>query len=164
MTKEIKLTQGKYALVDDDDFEWLSKYKWCYCNRYAIRQPSRKLGKRKLIQMHKEIMNTPDNLNTDHINGNGLDNRKCNLRICTHQQNLFNQKRRSNNVSGYKGIRPDKYGWEAVIGYNYKTITLGIYATPEEAAQAYDKKAIKLFGNFAKLNFKLEKHVSEMDI
>src|SRR3990167_4081188 len=104
--KFIKLTQGKFVLVDDEDFEWLNQYKW-YCqkalsNRFYARGQAGK--NKKTIFMHRFILNINDKRRIDHMNGDSLDNRKSNLRICTQQQNLFNKKMYKNNKSGYKGV------------------------------------------------------------
>lgn len=104
--KKIKLTQGKYAIVDDEDFEWLNQWKWCYC-KYVIRDIILN-KKNKRIYMHRLIMNTPEKMQTDHINGNKLDNRRNNLRICTQSQNNMNRKISKLNTSGYRGIYWDK--------------------------------------------------------
>lgn len=153
--KTIKLSQGKVAIVDDKDYEVLSKYKWyatClkYCkNQYAARNVF-KNGKKTIIRMHRIILNVPDNMQIDHINGNGLDNRRCNLRFCNHAQNQANSKTKNR----YKGVRCRKGtgSWEAYIGENYKYIHLGTYGNKEDAAQAYNNAAIKTFGEFARLN------------
>lgn len=158
--KCIKLTQGKYALVDDEDYEQVNKRKWyvSYDNKkwYArrnITDPSTK--KRIRIRMHREIMDCPKGLDVDHVNHNGLDNRKCNLRICTHSQNLFNQlPRRTNTTSKYKGVYWNKKDrrWRASIGIDGKQIYIGNFSTEIKAAEAYGKKAKELFGEFAYLN------------
>ena len=108
MSKLISLTQGKFALVDDEDFKELSKHKW------GVRKKSETLfyagrndwlnKKNHILTMQCQILNPPKGKEIDHKNGNGLDNRRCNLRICTHRQNLKNQKRQKNNKSGYKGV------------------------------------------------------------
>ena len=166
MTKEIKLTQGKVALVDDEDFEELSKHKW-YANKisnifYAMRNSKKndKCGRGKIILMHREIINTPQDKFTDHINGSGLDNRKNNLRICTNQQNIFNSKIRKNNKCGYKGVRYKKNDnktirkkpYESCIQTEGRLKFLGYYKTKEEAARVYNQAALKYHGEFARLN------------
>jgi hypothetical protein len=153
MTKEIKLTQGKLALVDDEDFEWLNQWKWYYHDGYALRMS---LGSnRKSIRMHRIIMNTPDNMEPDHINGNTLDNRKYNLRNCTHAENLCNSKIQINNASGYKGVSWNKQRkkWSVKIVKNQIHIFLGLYISKEDAINVYNKKAKELFGEYAKLNY-----------
>lgn len=155
--KRIKLTQGKFALVDDEDFEKLSQYKWYvvfnHGNWYAKRNAYTN-KKVVSIYMHRFIINTSP-LQIDHKDRNGLNNQKCNLRFVTHSQNLWNSRISPRNTSGFKGVRwhtRDKI-WHAAIRQYKKTIHLGVFITKEEAARAYDKKAKELFGDFACLNF-----------
>jgi HNH endonuclease/AP2 domain len=154
--KEIKLTQGKFAIVDDEDFERVNQYKWCFQQGYALRGQWIKGEKiTKIIGLHRFIMNPKKDEFIDHINGNGLDNRKENLRIVTKQQNAFNSNKPITNTSGYKGVsffRRDKK-WRAVIKLNQKYVHIGYFDDKITAAKAYDKKAKELFGNFAKLNY-----------
>lgn len=156
MTKEIKLTQGKVVLVDDDDFEYLNQFKWrFFVKGYARRNSPFLLGKRTVILMHREIMQTPADKQTDHINLDGLDNRRANLRICTPSENKQNMEAQSNNKSGFKGVdwveRDGK--WRASIRVNGKRIYLGHFDDPVVAACAYDAAAVKYFGEFARGNF-----------
>jgi len=150
MTKSIPLTRGKFALVDDDDYEYLNQWKWHLKKGYALRS---KNDKPRII-MHRLIMNTPLGMETDHINHNKLDNRKENLRICTNNENHYNLKMRKNNSTGYKGVclkrKTNKYF--AQICHNYKDIHLGYFASPMDAAKAYNEAAIKYYGKFANLN------------
>ena len=152
--KEILLSQGRVALVDDDMFEYLNQWKW-YCNNggYATRNSTGL--HRTIIRMHREIMNTPNGMETDHINGNSLDNRKENLRVCTHSENMHNRKVRTHISSGYKGVHWHRHNkkWEAYIRIHSKRIFLGYFSDPAEAAHAYDKAAKNLFGEFARPNF-----------
>lgn len=152
--KKIKLTQGKYALVDDGDYKELNKHKWYVLktkeNVYATRYSKR------TIHMHREIMQTPKGLHTDHINHNGLDNRRKNLIICTNQQNHFNCKLQSNSTSGYKCVsfddRKKVKKWYSYIKVNQKRFFLGYFKTKEEAAERYNKEARKVFGKYCFLN------------
>ncbi len=152
MTKSITLTRGKVALVDDADYERINKHKW-YINEngYAVRtqwMPPKK------IRMHREVMKTPDEMITDHINGDKLDNRKSNLRICNDSQNAANGRIRNTNTSGYKGVSWHKQNkkWRAYIVISGKQKSLGLYDTPREAAKAYNDAAQEIFGVFAKIN------------
>lgn len=159
MTKEIQLTQGKIALVDDDIYPYISQWKWIAHKRkntwYAVRNAPRPPGG-VLILMHRQIVQPQNGMDVDHINGDGLDNRAENLRECTHSQNIQNSKLRSDNESGYKGVHWDnvKRKWRAGIREkNGKYIHLGYHDDPCEAGRAYDFAAKKLHGTFARLNF-----------
>ena len=152
--KEIQLTQGKVVLVDDEDFDWLSKSNWHYSKGYAVRTSTKESGKQRTILMHREIIKTPDGMETDHINGNGIDNRRENLRICTGSENRRNKKRNRKNISGYKGVcfyKRDK-NWRVQIDVRKQHIFLGYFDTAEEAARVYDDAAKKYHGEFANLN------------
>lgn len=108
--------------------------------------------------MHREILKAPKNKSTDHINGNGLDNRRKNLRLCSVSQNACNQKPRVNNTSGFRGVYRKKgiKNWLVLIQYKKKSRHVGYYSTAIEAARAYDKAARKHHGAFARTNFKYE--------
>lgn len=154
--KEIRLTQGRVTIVDDDTYEYLSQFSWHFMGSgYAARDTSQKDGK-KLVLMHREIMHAPDGVVVDHINHDSLDNRKANLRLCTHAQNIQNMKTPRSNTSGYKGVYLNKASrkWQAYIRKNGVFYHLGLFSTAEEAAHTYDKKARELFGEFANTNFK----------
>lgn len=151
--RRIPLTQGKYAIVDNEDFTKLSKYSWHYNKGYARCAISQD-GKQKIERMHSFLMKTPKGMDTDHINGNKLDNRKSNLRICTRSQNKINQGLSRNNTSGFIGVhwhRPLKK-WRAQISILNKKKHIGVFKTKEEAAKAYNDVAYKNFGEFARLN------------
>jgi hypothetical protein len=143
--KEIKLTQGKVALIDDLDFVKINQHKWFFDHGYAKRN--------KNIYMHREIMNTPEGMDTDHVNGDGLDNRRDNLRICTHNENVRNCKIGKNNKVGYKCIEKRGLKWRAYIVVNGIKNHLGYFNDSSAAASAYDTAAKKYFGEFAKTNF-----------
>ena len=162
MTHEIPLTQGKIALIDDDDYEEISKYKWFANKRgktyYAIRNSTYENGKRYLIYMHSIIAGTPKGMETDHMNGNGLDNRKENLRFCSPMENTYNRpemKRKTPKFSKYKGVywRKSRNKWHVRIQANGKREYVGMYDDEIEAAKAYDAAAKKFHGEFAYLNF-----------
>jgi len=155
--KHIILSQGKYALVDDEDFEFLNQWKWCAHKDgkifYVIR--GIRVGKKtKTILMHRVIMNPFPNQEVDHINGNGLDNQRLNLRICNHAENSRNSKGwNSTDAHPFKGVFREGNKWRAIIKFQYKSIYLGRFDIKEDAALAYDKKARELFGEFAEPNF-----------
>jgi hypothetical protein len=149
--KEIQLTQGKVAIVDDEDFEYLNRWTWHYCTGYAKRIIDIN-GKRKRIRMHRAVLDTPDGIETDHINRNKLDNRKENLRYCTRAENMRNVCTRGNNLSGYKGVGWNLGKWRSRITIDGKRICLGRFVNVKDAAQAYNKSAKEHYGEFAYLN------------
>lgn len=152
-----KKGEGLFAIVDDEDFEELSKYNWYLTSvGYAARGKWNKDKERSdVLLMHRQLMSFPTGKLVDHINMEKLDNRKCNLRIATKSENMRNSPKRSSNTSGYKGVVFVKHikKWKAEITLNYKNTHIGVYQTREEAAKAYDAKAVELFGEYAQLNF-----------
>ncbi len=158
--RQIILTRNKIALVDISDYEYLNQYKWqCSLQGYATRticinrQP-KKRSARKALLMHREIIKCPIGMEIDHINGDKLDNRRCNLRICTRSQNQINNKKYQNCSSKYKGVSWHKTvnKWSSRIQYNSKCINIGVFTSEIDAALAYNAKATELFNDFAKLN------------
>lgn len=152
--KEIKLTQNKYALVDDENFEKLNKHKWYAFRGEKVFYAGRKKkidGKTHLIIMHRIINKTPKGKETDHINGNGLDNRRKNLRSCSHQQNAINRGLNKNNTSGYKGVSWSKKlkKWRVYI-WNKNQIWLGTHSTRTGAYKLYLEACKKHYGAFTK--------------
>lgn len=156
--KEIALTKGRIALIDEEDFDDINQFKWCAARSrnhwYALR---RDYQSGKSVLMHRQLLNVVDagtEIKVDHINNNGLDNRRFNLRLATNSQNLANSFS-AFGKSKYKGVSPGwKSGkWRAGIKLNYISIHLGTYNSEEEAALAYDKAARDLFGEYAQLNF-----------
>jgi hypothetical protein len=158
--KEILLTQGQVALVDDQDFEWLLKYKWYAqwntdtCS-YGAARSIRENGKKKTVLMHRAIMNARPNQQVDHRNHNTLDNRRENLRLCTHGENQHNQRPQIGCSSKYKGVSWHKARnkWVVYIHLNDQQFHLGCFADEVEAAHVYDDAAHKMFGEFAFTNF-----------
>lgn len=139
---------GKFAKIDDEDFERVSRIRWHYgCKRYAVHHALTN-KKQHFIYMHKFVLGVENAIEVDHINGDSLDNQKSNLRTCTHQQNMANKRMQKNNKSGIKGVAWDKNRnkWKATISFNDKTINLGRYNDKLEAAKVYQNKAKELFG------------------
>lgn len=161
--RKIVLTQGKTTIVDDQDFEILSQISWYYHKGYAARTEIRD-GKRHTLYMHRLLMKPPKGMIVDHINGNKLDNRRKNLRICNRAENNRNMihyrsRKRAVTHSKYKGVYwvgGKKNPWVAQIRYNKRQIHLGYFSTEKEAALAYDQAAFELFGPFACPNFQAE--------
>jgi len=151
MTDFIKLpiSKGKYfTIVDPVDFVLLSQVKWCKRNGYAGRDEGG-----KCVYMHREIMQPPPGLVVDHINGDTLDNRRCNLRVCTTLQNTQNRKTGKKARRGYKGVQPKRDRWSARIRVEKEELNLGIWDTQEEAAMAYDMAARYYHSQFCQTNF-----------
>jgi hypothetical protein len=162
MVSEIKLNRGHVAIVDDDDHSRLSEYKWvAYAENRRSDGSVRVYARRHCGRMVYELMahavlRPRYGLFVDHINGNTLDNRKENLRLATHSQNMFNKRPRVNAASPYKGVESSDgtvRPWRARITFGGKRRHLGSFATEEEAALAYDHAARESFGEFAWLNF-----------
>ncbi|KAA8750168.1 HNH endonuclease [Paenibacillus sp. UASWS1643] len=155
MVREIELSNGKKALVDDEDYGWLSETKWSDDSRgYAIRRV--RDGRNTTEKMHRLIVGANPGQIVDHINGVPWDNRRDNLRVVTDQQNSFNTQISSTNKTGFKGVAVYKArknpGYTAQITVNYRKIHLGCFDDPVEAAIAYNNAARMYFGEFAILN------------
>ena len=164
--KEILLTQGQVALVDDSDYEWLNQWKWlahydwrgeCF---YAQRNAPRTKNKRVTIHMAREIIKCPENRQVDHADGNTLNNQRINLRTCTYTENFRNRRKIKECSSEYKGVCWHKRvgQWTAQIQTRDifdqpMKLHLGCFKVEKEAALAYDKAASEEFGEFARLNF-----------
>jgi hypothetical protein len=140
--------QGQIAVVDDEDFEWLSQWNWTAVSThrrnggYAMR-----VANGKTILMHRQILDAPDGAEVDHINGNGLDNRRTNLRLATRRQGQANRRRFKNNKSGFKGVHFDKQQGKWKLAFSAH------FDSAEEAARMYDRIAQIVFGEYAKTNF-----------
>ena len=173
--KKIKLWKNSnelsdiYAVVDDEDYEKvveaIGRRKWYVHDNGSTKDYAMSGCRRQSI--HRVVMDNPKGMCVDHINGDTLDNRKQNLRICTKAQNSQNKKLRRDSASGFKGVAEQSSGrYSAYIGdpntaYPKKRhIRLGTYSTAEEAARAYDRKALKLHGEYAYINFPIEDYTS----
>jgi len=157
--REIPLSQGKVALVDDEDYETVSRFKWCTIKGhnetiYAARYVRRADGTQTTVRMHRVIMKASASVQVDHENHDGLDNRRANLRLATSAENNRNTRMRKNNASGYKGVSWDQRAnkWYAQIMANGRNIALGMFANIDDAADAYDEAARQLHGEFAHTN------------
>lgn len=148
--QQIPLTRGYYTLVDDEDYNWLNRESWCWDHGYAVRKQN---GRK--ISMHRVILGAPDGIQVDHINLDKLDNRRCNLRLCTTSENMHNTTRQRSNRTGFKGIwwRRDRRRWMACISVRGKRVYLGSFLSRQAAAAAYDMAAVRYFGEFARTNF-----------
>lgn len=157
-TKLIPLTQGKFAIVDEDDYDFLTQWKWSLSGRYArtVFYPKDINGKLARIEvlMHKILMGDIPGKITDHINNNSLDNRRCNLREATLNDNARNKIKYKDSISKYKGLSwsEERKNWHVKISVNDKTINLGRFKDEEYAALVYDIWAMYYFGDFAKTN------------
>lgn len=160
--KKIQLTRQCFAIVDNDDYERLNKYKW-FCNFYGYacrtetypRINGEKRNRKKNILMHREIINCPIGKDTDHKDMDKLNNQKTNLRICNRRMNNANLPKRKNCSSKYKGVSWNKQikRWIAqTVDENSQHLHLGTFLKEEDAANAYNQKARELFGEFARVN------------
>jgi len=163
MVKEIALTRGQVALVDDEDFERVNKYKWCavwdsgrriYTARRAKRVRERENGKQGCIYLHRFVMDAPNGEDVDHRDHDPLNDQKSNLRICARSQNCMNQLKQDGCSSRFKGVvwNKKKLNWQASIKKDYKQHHLGFFTDETDAARAYNQAALRLHGDFACLN------------
>lgn len=159
-SREISLSQGYVALVSEEDYPELSRYKW------QLFKAKRKVGGYRLyaarsgggrgeatVKMHRQILGATGDQCVDHIDGDGLNNSRDNLRVCTNQENSRNARISHNNTSGYKGVARFRNKWRAYLTVDAKQKHLGFFLDRLEAAHAYDRAARELFGNFARTNF-----------
>ena len=159
---KFELTQGKVVMVDTELYHLLTDYSWHAVSTKRMSRWYAKTdicvdGKFRGLPMHRLIINAPRDVSVDHVNGNGLDNRLSNLRLCTNQQNICNSAIRKDNSSGYKGVHRRYNGlYQARIIRNGARISLGHYDDPCLAAHIYDAAAKYFYGEFAKVNFENE--------
>lgn len=156
MTRVIQLTQRKTAVVDDDDYEMLSQYKWQahfdQGNWYARRAYTTSSGKTSTRRMHQDVLGTSGKCLVDHIDGDGLNNQRANLRPASDAQNSKNKKMHRDNTTGFKGVFDFHGKYQAAICVDYRRIHLGTFPDRASAARAYNDAAIKYHGEFARLN------------
>lgn len=157
MVRRIPLTKGKTALVDDEDYEKLSKVRWFAFVRSGTSYAARHNG-RPVVYMHREIVGAEPGTEVDHINGDGLDNRRANLRRCTHSQQQMHSLRRKRGRTGYRGVEyaahvNKKNPYLVRVMVSLKVVHTSYHATAEEAARMYDAVARRVHGEFAVLNF-----------
>jgi hypothetical protein len=159
MTVEIPLSRGLVAIVDDEDAAdvlaigtWtaLPHGRTVYARHHQYLGGGRSNARRSSVLMHNVLTGWPY---VDHINGDGLDNRRVNLRPADAHRNAGNRRTRIDSTSGLKGVYRDRNRWRAEICVNYRKHYLGMFASPEEAARAYDAAALHHFGEFARLNY-----------
>jgi hypothetical protein len=169
VTKKIPTTMGKFAIVDESDYEELSKHKWHLKKvirtnniNYYVRRTNRSGVGPSTIYMHRQLMGYKDQLEIDHINGNGLDNRRSNIRFCTKSQNMRNRCNTGKNKTGYKGVFQDKrlnhmdYIAHLRLGKILKQSRR--FRSLIDAAKAYDKMALEHYGEFANINFPIKEY------
>ena len=153
----IYFLDGSFFTIDADDLPAVSKYTWALGKRgYPVAHTSRRSEKgHKTFSLHRFLMDPEEGYDVDHVSGDKLDNRRENLRVCSHQENMFNQKLRCTNTTGYYGVSRSKTTgrYEAYIHRDGKKKYLGTYLTAEEAADARDAAAGEMFGAFARLNY-----------
>lgn len=155
---QIQLTRGYFSIVDAADYDWLTQWKW-HANDskgrlvYAERNGGVTDRERKII-MHRVITNAPKGMEVDHRDGDGLNNRRSNLRLCTHSENMKNKSKVCNTSSQYKGVYWSRHAnkWKATITLNKTAIHLGYYDKEHDACLAYNLAAVQYFGPFAKIN------------
>jgi len=141
-----------FSIVDDDDYVWARTLAWSLDSKGYAKHLF--IPEMKMRKLHRMIMNAPDGVQVDHINGDKLDNRKSNLRLCSNAQNQRNRPIQKNNTSGYKGVvwMSDRNKWRAQVFLDGKNHIVGCFDSPRDAAIAYNQKALELHGEFAKLN------------
>jgi hypothetical protein len=156
--RRIYLGEGEWTIVEPGDYYWLNKYNWCLLDKGQQKYARRILYDPKAgitsVSMHREIMKPPKYKLIDHRNGNGLDNRRDNLRPATRSENMYNRRKtKSKTTSSFIGIYFDGKKWRASIKYSGKKLCLGSYINEIDAAKAYDAAARKHHREFARLNF-----------
>jgi AP2 domain. len=157
--RTIPLTQDRFAIVDDTDYDWLMAYSWhahrdktrenCFIARTNVYAG---WHKQRVVLMHRLILQAPAHLIADHINFDTLDNRRCNLRLCNVVQSNAHKRAWGSRIGCYKGVQPWGNKFKAALVHKGESFYLGLFATPELAAKAYDDKARAIYGEFAHPN------------
>lgn len=144
--------KSKQFRLDDEDYELISGFNWHLDTFGYPKYRDNSLG--KTWSIHRMLLNPPDGMVVDHIDGDIYNNQKANLRVCTMQENLYNRKKQDFTSSEYKGVCWNKRDrkWRAYLNHKGKRISLGSYEKEKEAAEAYNTKALELFGEYARLN------------
>lgn len=152
--RKVPLSNGGFALVDAEDYDRIKHLPWHQHKRYAVYSTTHADGKRENGRLHRIIMKAPKGTLVDHKNGNRLDCRKDNLRLCNEAGNARNAGKRKDNTSGFKGVtfHKDTGKWQAAIRAGGNPKYLGLFDTPEAAAKVYDTACVKHHGEFAKNN------------
>ena len=157
----ISKTHGQHnIIIDDEDWEMVKLYNWhieyapATLTYYVNTNKCDNNGKQHNLRLHRYLTNCPKDKMVDHINHDGRDNRKSNIRICTHEENQWNRYKKRNNNNRYKGVSKSKKSkkWRSYINVNTKAIYLGSYPDEISAAKAYNEAAIKYYGEFALIN------------
>lgn len=160
MKLKLHSKQEAYTIIDDEDYDKVSKFKW-YLSRYGYARTSAYIGtingkeQRIEYRLHRFLLSAPKGKEVDHVNRDKLDNRKHNLRLSTRSQNMANTGLSVDNTTGFRGVSSHKNAWQASIRFNGKLIYLGRYTSPQKAAKAYNEKAKELFSDFAYINDQL---------
>ena len=160
-TREVPLTKGYVAIVDEEDYERVCQYKWtALVSRHTVYayRADRSTGERRTLYLHRFLLNPPEDMEVDHIDRDGLNNTRSNLRLATRRENMINRGMSPRNVSGYRGVSwaARDRRWLAQICVEGKTIHLGSFRDPAEAAKVYDEAAKEYHGLWAQLNFSSE--------
>lgn len=152
--KRIPLTQGKFTIVDNKDYEWLNQWKWSFHSQGYAQRGSSVNGKKTNLKMHRVILNAPKGIVVDHRNGDKLDNRRANIRLCTQAQNLWNAGISKQNKSGYKGVFWEKKTRRFIVRIRNRkdNLYLGSYRNLLEAVIVWNEAAKKYHREFARLN------------
>ncbi len=157
----VQLTKGQVTVIDASDVPVIAPMRWCALEVkpgkfYAVTHGHSSSGRRTLIFMHRYLLEAESGVDVDHRDRDGLNNRRNNIRLASRSMNMANKGISPLNTSGYRGVQKDHHKWKAVIKINRKRIHIGSFASAEDAARAYDAKAVELFNEFAGLNFPVE--------